>query len=511
MTKTFKRFLQEELAKVAPKKSIEYIEDLPVNEFISAIENLNNYIVTEKLDGTALLVGFDNSGKFYTSRSGKGSDKLIYDSADYGTNAAANVFKAAHEALKSVEKNLKRLIQQGEAYDIEILYGTQPNAITYNSPGVNYIAFLKATIGTDQSKPLDHSRVIKIGQALKDVKTTVNINGVDTSDGIELVELPIITAWQFMAPKFVKASDLGEIDVKTELSRLKEYLNQTNSIASSYLGKPVSNGELAGISMTDVPTESKDAVKSEKEQVEDVVKNDYIMNIKDIMLGTFIREYSGSMHGGEIEQHESVDIEGLVFLNPKTNVQFKLIDAEVFKEINQFNYKIRRTIKGKILTDNPSASLSARGGIYGSAMARIIGLLNIPGLAAAGTTKKTLMNFKGATEKDTVDNVVKSMVGSPNYNSIKTKILAIIVDTEKNITDALMVFNREHKDYKLELKNGKTVKYTDEIVKRTMLTFAEARKTLTTLHSDIARTSSMSGIINVLFSNQIKSIHGIEQ
>ena len=56
---TFKAFLTEEAVakKPAPKTQkgrITHIEELPVDKFIDAVENLNKMIATQKLDGANL-------------------------------------------------------------------------------------------------------------------------------------------------------------------------------------------------------------------------------------------------------------------------------------------------------------------------------------------------------------------------------------------------------------------------------------------------------------------------
>lgn len=515
MSKTFKRFLLEEIAKdgelATVNKSIGYMEDLPIDDLIYSVKNLKDFIVTEKLDGTALTIGFDNDGKFYTTRRGKGSDKLIYNSEDYGVNAAANVFKSAHEALKANEKALSPLVSNGTAFDIEILYGAQPNAITYNASGANHIVFLKATIGTDPTKPLDHSRVPELGKALADKSTTVSVDGVDTVDGTELSELSISTTWKFAASKFISGTEVDNSAVQNEILAVEKYLSQRNDIASSYTGKVATNKEVLQLSTTGISVEGKERIKTEKTKIQDVIKNDYVLDIKDILLEKFISKFSGSMHDGALEQADAVELEGLVFLNTTNGTQFKLVDTEVFKQINKFNYKVRLTIKGKILTDNPDAPLESRGGIYGAAYIRIVNLLNIPGIARPGAVKKTLAPLVGKTVQDTINNIAQSANNSPNHNSIKTKIIAVLDTTDGNIVKALVVFKDEHDAYELKLNNGKVVKYTEEIVKRTLLTFAETRKTIAKLRSDIAKTSSLQDIISVLLGEQIKSIHGTVQ
>jgi hypothetical protein len=123
-TKTFRTYLDDtdyQPTLQSKSKSIEYLEDLDVTDFIDAIKNISKCIVAEKLDGTALTFGLDDDGEFYTTRSGKGStDKIFYKAADWGISAASNGFKASHAALKKHIDIIKKIMVPGEAMDIEI-------------------------------------------------------------------------------------------------------------------------------------------------------------------------------------------------------------------------------------------------------------------------------------------------------------------------------------------------------------------------------------------------------
>src|SRR5271165_1397276 len=78
-------------------ESISHIEELPPEEFFHSVKNIATLIATEKLDGTNMVVGFDNDGELYTSRESKGGSRTYKVTPP--TKAAENGFCAAHKAL----------------------------------------------------------------------------------------------------------------------------------------------------------------------------------------------------------------------------------------------------------------------------------------------------------------------------------------------------------------------------------------------------------------------------
>jgi len=187
---TFKNFVTETIVTkqgiLTLNEGIEHIEALPNNEFIKAIETLSNFIVSEKLDGANLIFGFDSKGKFYTSREAKGGERK-YTIGDYENRAANNGFKGAHQALQAIKPELKQVVDNGEAVEVEVLYGRQPNAIVYGS---NYIAFLRILPGDKKQVP-DQSKVKQLGDILKGKKVAVSVQVITTDDGVEIKQQTI--------------------------------------------------------------------------------------------------------------------------------------------------------------------------------------------------------------------------------------------------------------------------------------------------------------------------------
>ena len=491
-------------------KSIEYLEDLNVGDFIDAIKNIHKCIVAEKLDGTALKFGLDDDGKFYTTRSGKGStDKIFFKASDWGISAASNGFKAAHAALKKHIDVIEKIMVPGEAMDIEIMYGRQPNTVVYGLDGFNYIAFLKASPGTNKDLPVKQSKVKALYAKLKNEKSDVRTINVDTTDGKTLVQAPTVTNWKFTTPEFINASHFEDDGVKAEIAKLEKYLQKKNEDMSNLLHKDVTNFEVASMALTDVKTSLRSEAKGYREAVNKRITDGYKLPIKQQLLDKFIRNVKPRLQDRDVEPDEDLGMEGVVVLDPKTQKQFKIVDKDLFTTLNKFNYEVRNNIRGVVRSDDEEAPLDLRGGLLGTAKIRIAQLFDMPGLGKGYTTKKVLGKFKADTAEETVQNIADSLKDA-DFMAFKAKIHAIMQNSKKELQETLDNFKENYSDYKVKLDNGKTIGYTQEIVRRTLLVFAETRKTMERIEGSVAEAKSMEDIIVALFGRQIKALFGGE-
>jgi hypothetical protein len=510
-SKSFKDYLDDNDYKPTLKsksKSIEYLEDLDVKDFIDAIRNLHKSIVAEKLDGTALTFGLDDDGDFYTTRSGKGSsDKLFYKAADWGISAASNGFKATHAALKKHVDIIKTVMEPGDAMDVEIMFGRQPNTIVYGLDGFNYIAFLKSTPGTNKDLKVDQKKVKQLYRKLKDEKSDVRTINVDTTDGENLIQSPTVTNWKFTTPEFIDTKHFDDVDVKGEIEKLEKFLNRKNEGMSELLHKDVTNYEAARMSLTDVKTSLRSQAKGFKEDINDKIMDDFKLPIKQQLLDKFIRTVKPKLQDRDVKPDEDLGMEGIVVLDPKTQKQFKIVDKDTFSTLNKFNYEVRNNIRGVVRSEDEDAPLNLRGGLLGTAKIRIARLFNMPGLGKGYTTKKVIAKFQGNDADETVANIADSLKDA-DYRAYKEKIEAIIKSTLKELQETLDNFKENFHDYKVRLENGKEVGYTQEVVRRTLLVFAETRQSLKRMQTKIEEAKSMQDIIIGMFGKSIKALFG---
>lgn len=143
-------------------EGISHLEDLKIDDFIDKVRKLPNMTGSEKMDGAELVFGLDDDGKFYTTRSFKsGTDDKIYSTKDWYKTGGGPTFAAAHSALSKALPTIEKVMKPGEAVEVEVLFGRQPNAVVYGANGKNYIVFLRGIEGRkDLPKLLDRKSVV---------------------------------------------------------------------------------------------------------------------------------------------------------------------------------------------------------------------------------------------------------------------------------------------------------------------------------------------------------------
>lgn len=494
MPNTFRTYLKENRVILREGRSpgIAHIEDLSLEAFMRLLGNLDKLTAVQKLDGANLRAGFDDQGKFYTSREQKGG-KRFYALDDFPDSSAFDGFKTATAVLIKVQNELKEIIKEGELVNLEILFGAQPNTVYYGKDGYNYIAFLEMLPGDNPTIKPDQSKVEQLYKALKNTKITVETEITDTFDGINLVKSPMPTDWKFTTSDRVHEDELKKIKLKPDLKKLKEFLEEENEEASK--GETVTNYDV-------LKTRTR-KLSDERKRLEKIIYDEYRMPIKDKMM-ELVRGQKPKLAGSNGDGYKG--IEGVIFTDPETYEQFKVVDRDVFSAINKFNYSIRMNIVGKINTSDPMASLAARGGLLGEAKIRIARLFGVEGLEIPHQAKKALANFRGDDPQQTLNNFADSLK-QLNFQAIKKKVLAIMVSTLSELEDMLDEFKENAADYSLTLKNGKKVKYSKEIKRRTLLTFAEARKNLIKQVEQVKNVNNIKQLASLCFGSELNKLH----
>ena len=132
-------------------EGITHIEDLSIDKFINTIKNLFDYNVSEKIDGANLWFGRDTNGNLFTTREQKSADKdRKFQSKDYHMVSAYNGFRSAHDALENFFGSKTDILKPNETFEIEVVFGKQPNVVKYSDDGVNYIVILRPVNGTSE-------------------------------------------------------------------------------------------------------------------------------------------------------------------------------------------------------------------------------------------------------------------------------------------------------------------------------------------------------------------------
>lgn len=458
-------------------------------------------IATEKLDGSNLWCGLDSEGKLYTTRAGKKSHaKKMYSADDYPQISTVDPFRAAHAALKAKEDEIKSVMQPGQEVEVEVLFGRQPNAITYGKDGLNYIAFLRGVEGTpdvvaDQlASRLGHSTV------------QVEVSLTDTSDGENLTTTKTQVTFKFTVSQRVSQADLKHVNVEPLISALESYLKEKVDLE----GFDLTNFDLMTRSLGSFPMDIRPEAKTLKEEVLAKVMSDFKLPIKKELLDKFVSKVKPALGAADTSHDEDIGVEGVVLRDPATGEQVKIVDKDTFTTLNQFNQAVRASISGVVKTLDQEAPIESRGGVIGELKIKIADLLGNKELARGAGARKALDSVKGADEVDTVKKFA-AQLQVEDFQGAKRKILAMISATHSKLGAMLADFKENKDHFHLKLKDGRSIGLSEGTVKKTLLSFAEGRKDLTELFERVKSTKTIAQLIAVLYGRNVKVVHSVNE
>lgn len=383
---------------------ISHIEDLPIADFINAIRNLNEFDITEKVDGFNLRFGIDDEGFYSTGK----DDNRKYRASEYGSEFRYSGFKAAHMAFSRVLPFLLKanIFGFGDEIEVEVLYGEMPNTIVY-SGNENKIIVLRRKKGEpniDAIKAMLHEQTI-----------TLDIVVPKTKDGRTIEQEQQSQKWIFSENSKVEQIRIKRVQDDIELERLLSTL-EAFMYDDSGIGQ-FSNAELISLPLNKKPPtmdiedwrETKEEIKIKRSHVRSHVMN-HKLDIKHKLLTDLVRNI-GSQFGPDVESGGW--IEGLVFHHRTENEDFvfKLVDKDMFTALNKFNWHVRKS-----LNDNPNGvnNIESLTGLIMGAMARKVGHPEL------GTKQKTRYINKN---KITVQSLMNDI---PDFHKMREEFIHII-------------------------------------------------------------------------------------
>lgn len=499
MKRNFKSTLKQTLLTEGSDFGIAHLEDLDIETFLRSLDRLPELTAVQKLDGANLRVGIDENGEMFTSREQKGG-RRFYSEADFPKNSAYDGFKAAHAVLEKAEGYISEVLDKGETINLEIIYGHQPNTVFYGKDGLNYIALLEVLPGDDPSIEPDQTKIKKLLDLVKGKVFVVRTIFNDTSDGIQMLRAPQVTDWKFIKSDVVTPEDLRSVNYAKELGALKSFLRDENLVARK-LGRDLTNFEVLKDKSSDL--------SDERQALEAKVMDEFKLPIKKKLID-LVNKQRPSIRGEVNDEGAYKGIEGIIFTDPKTREKFKVVDKETFSAINKFNYQVRKTIVSKVASADQNLPIESRGGIVGEARTRSIRLFGLENADLPTQSKKVLEKFKGEDRSETIEMIVKSL-NQLNVQAVRRKIQAIYIAAIDDLEDSLNTFKENADEYVLDLENGQSIKYTAEIKRRTLMSFAEARRQLIEMINKVKRSNDLYDLIEVFFGRQLDQLFGEER
>jgi len=107
---------------------MKHLCDLPATDIAEILKR--NWFIAEKLDGSYLRGGIDETGRFYTFRKGK---EIYYRVSDWPDMPWSNYLRMAHMVIQNLFEHLLETeqLKPGDWVDFEVLSGGLPNSIQY--------------------------------------------------------------------------------------------------------------------------------------------------------------------------------------------------------------------------------------------------------------------------------------------------------------------------------------------------------------------------------------------
>ena len=440
---------------------IPHIEDLDPEEFIDWVENFynENILAIQKLDGTFNMSVLKTEEGIQFTRIAKGQPEP-FTAEDLPKTPIYNALRGACIALDTpeVEKILNKYLDEGDAVDIEVLYGDQPNTIRYNLKN-NYLAFLRFITGKSGAEA--EKILSNMVEELKPFDIKINNKVYFYNWDTENIENQIQEeTWKFTKPGILtKLSE--KVDFTKDLESLKDWLNSKNDLIPQLTNLEVMGINLNKVKILEQPPYREAKKKTLKQAKEAAIKeaNRRKLNIKNRMIESILKNANFEIGGSNQE--------GLVLRNLETGKMTKLVDKEAFTKENKKNwYYMELATKGVKVDDEFIPGITAKFFDFCAS------LLNIPMLRLK---EKFWKNLK-----------------SGQYD-IKTNIKNYIIDKDiqiPNISEKLIFIKREAVKSIEDLH-----KLKDEATKDESLTDAVKERTLNSL-----------GLVNDNFKNLIKDI-----
>jgi hypothetical protein len=460
-----------------------HIEDLPVLDFLETIKKINEFEITEKIDGANIIFGFDENGKFYTSREMKGG-KRFYNEKDYPLKFWTTGFRSAHLALEKVLFDiLNKIVYPGDSFVAEILFGELPNTVPYKGDE-NQVVLLNPFSAQKEKEKLQ-DRFEKLVDYLKGKRVEVVLDVPFTDDGKTIRKIAEKHVWLFdvtprINPNIIDKEHLRNV-LEKKIRNIENYLSHPSNI------KGLNNIDIISIPLNRKPNNIerndweilKEKIKEEKNRIKDQIMQ-MKLNIKEDLLNHFVRNLE-SKFGPKFE--EGGWIEGVVFRDRITGKSFKLVDKDIFTELNKFNWKVRSLLK--------DSNLSKKTGSYFS---KIVSRIS------------NVLGYKPIELRNKIKNRERIEINKP-VDEVKNKIKEILTKAIKALDAMLEYYKRNRNRIKIYLeKIDRTFEYTNAQHRKTLETFAEFRADLEEMLKQLDKGKNIEDVVFILFSGKEKLV-----
>ena len=439
------------------------------------------------------------AGRFFTSRMGK-EGKEYFSEEEWGKEFKDTAFRSAHLALEQkIDEMAKAGLQIGDIIEVEILFGTKPNAIPY---WPNQIIFLRAINGDPD--------IDNISNVLEGEKSKIQIKDVPyTMDGEIIERADESHTWTFSQVQNFSV-DVGVLDkhLSKDIKILEDFLYAPN--IANFIAKNSEGVEKVPTNLEVLAMRGVGEVKEAKEIVKDVIdgKRDpktgkrsskgggLRYRIKEILLDKLVRTAESSL-GPSLE--EGGWIEGVVLRSKGTGKDgedeiYKVVDKDIFTTVNEFNHQVRNFLTAKHKGVNTARETA---GILGNLLRDMAEIIGYPEL---GTNQsKNMLKRLGTSRQD----IIRTITSNMDLEKTRVGWIKLIDKAEKLLKVVLEQYKDQYQDKEYADKIGRSHKYDKDIHNRTLQTFAGLFMDFSNWKTEINEANSTEELVMILIGDKI--------
>lgn len=468
--------------------TIAHIENLKVSDFIEVVSKLEEYNVSEKVDGSQILFGIDEIG-FYTSRESKGGSR-VYSLEDYPIQFQTTYKRHAHALLESVLPELQSAgLSIGDQIEAEVLYDELPNVIPYSSD-TSYLVFLRTISGNTSTSDLYTALSSRFSSV--DIILDVPV----TTDGITSTIQSEIRSWKFAEVPTIDY-DVSALQgaLESSILDLENYLSSDSGILGA------SNQEIDSTTLNKCPTwcppdkwaDVKTQVKTKRHEIKEHVSL-IMFDIKEVMLDHIVRPNS-SKFGPPAE--DGGWIEGVVLTHKRTGHMIKLVDKNTFGVVRCAAWRVRNELVES--AKNASNAGSFKGKLY-------VELASTLGHPQLGTIfSKNYVRSFGTSKAE----VLRGLSENIDIGTVKIQFIEIVKDSHSTLKSILDKYEEEKSMYLYEYKNlpanlglAKSI-YLSAIDKRTKEVFASLFEQISNIEQSILASETPEDVVHILIGKHL--------
>lgn len=461
-------------------KGITHIEDLPVNDFISTLNSLHEFEITEKLDGAQIIFGIDENG-FYTSRETKGGVR-IYNENNYPLSFSSVYMRSAHRLLEeALPKLIEADLKIGDQIEAEVLYGEVPNVVPY-SADINYLIFLRTTEG--------YANIDRLKQHLSENTLSIPLIVPFTDDGKNINYRLKENVWKFSrVPKVTTNVAKIQADVRSGINDINFYMNRPSGI-NSQKNRIIESTPLNKRPDWCEPQDwkyTKELIREKKEEIKKELKENYIPKIKSILLKHLVTSQH-SKFGPLLE--DGGWIEGVVLRHTRTGKMIKIVDKQVFGVIRKSAWEVRnRLTESAKGIENPSSFM-------GKLLVNMATSLAHPELGTIHA--KNHLRKLGETNEERL----RVIAENTHFQSVQKYWNSLLQLTLVFLEEDLDKYEKEAKS----LFEGPGGIFARAIRNRTLESFAQTFEKILTLREQTQQAKNSRDLIIILVGKQLNEL-----